>query len=268
MKHMKQVLFALCFALVLTMNIGCSNRINEPSSSTNESKTTSVETIENSEPENVDRLQYFGDNVIDETDFKVFEQHFYGKWVDKKGIAPEDVTLCYSDSSFKFYRNLLDIYTESGWAYLVYTEVGEQNIYAIDLNEPDTMYKYSETNHSGVPRNNPDFVYTKNAVDEDGSLGYFGILKLHFIDDIPMDLLYGNVLETADNAVWQNFGEKLTIIEQNDDKITFKALCRAEGDNPYSLEIPEEPLKSVDILYTISYANGEWLFDNCEYASE
>lgn len=268
MKHMKQIIFTLCFTLVLTINTGCSNHNNEPSLSTNESESISVETVENSEPENIDRLQYFGDRVIDENDFKVFEQYFCGKWVDERWEDPEELILCYSDSSFRFYRNLLDIYTESGWAYLVYTEVGEQNIYAIDLNKPDTMYVYCETNHGGVPRNNPYYICTKENLDEDGSLGYFGILKLHFIDKIPMDLLYGNVLETADNAVWQNFGEKLTITEQNDDKITFKALCRAEGDNPYSLEIPEEPLKSVDILYTISYANGEWFFDGCEYASE
>ncbi len=202
------------------------------------------------------------------TDFEIFEQYFYGNWIDETGSAPDDVTLCYSDSTFKFYRTLIDIYTESGWAYLVYTEVGEQNIYAIDLNEPETMYEYDETNHGGVPRNAPWFVYTKNNVDEDDSIGFFGILRLYFIEEIPLDVLIGNTMKTEDNKIWQNYGEKLTVIEQSSDKITFKALCRTEGDYPYTASFMPESAISKNLLYTIVYSNGEWIVDSYEYASE
>lgn len=130
-----------------------------------------------------DLVSYSGENIIDKTDFDVFEEYFYGVWYDETETAPRNVELTYSGNMFDMgFYELLDIYTDSDRAYLAVTVVGETTIYAVNINSPETMYEYCETNHGGKPRDLPDFTYTRKSVDEDDCLGFFGILKLCYAD--------------------------------------------------------------------------------------
>lgn len=147
------------------------------------------------ESSDIDLINYTGDRIVDKIDFEIFEKFFYGKWIDRSGTAPEDVELYYSGNTFSLgYYNLVDIYADENSAYLVITVVGETTIYVIDFDAPNTMYEYYETNHGGRPKNQPDFIYTKTSVSEEDSLGFFGILKQHYVDDIPVDVLASDIL--------------------------------------------------------------------------
>lgn len=225
------------------------------------------ETKAEQDSSNGDLVNYMGECIVDKNDFEIFEKYFYGKWIDESGTAPENVELYYSGSTFSLgFYTLSDIYTDENSAYLVTTVVGETTIYVIDFDAPETMYEYYETNHGGRPKNQPDFIYTKTSVSEEDSLGFFGILKLHYVDDIPIEVLTGNTLELADGSKWRNFGEKISVVEKDTDKITIRALCRAEGYDPYIIGVSEELMESKEIVYTVSYIEKEWIISGCEYA--
>lgn len=203
---------------------------------------------------------YTGEGMVDESDFEIFEEFFYGKWIDESYSAPDDIELYYSGGTFSLgFYTLIDIYTDDKSAYLVTASSGETTIYAIDFDVPDTMYEYSETNHGGRPKDEPDFIYTKTPASEGAYLGFFGILKLNYVDNIPIEALTGNTLELADGSKWVNCGEKISVVEKGTDKITIRALCRKEGDNPYEMGMPDEPLESRDIIYTVSLVENEWV---------
>lgn len=207
-------------------------------------------------------ILYNGARVVDSEDFEVFEKYFYGNWVDESGTAPEAVELYYSGNTFSFgFCTLTDIYTDENSAYLAIELSGETTIYVVDFNEPEIMKEYAEANHGGRAKNNPDFTYAKKSADEDDSLGFFGILKLHYVDNIPLDAVMGNTFELSDNSKWCNFGERLSVVEKTADKIVFKALCRAEGDNPYMIDIidsADEPMKSREIVFEIIRSGDDW----------
>lgn len=266
---MKKILYTLFLTSAFVLCTGCSGQENITSTLINPDPLSSDTDLLEEAVGNEELVNYSGDCVVDNADFDIFEEYFYGTWVDESGIAPNDIEFSYSGDTFSVgFYNLLDIYTDSDWAYLVMTVVGETTIYAIDLHSPETMYEYYEANHGGRQRVYPDFSYTKTPVEENESLGFFGILRLYYVDKIPTEVLIGNTLQTEDGAVWYNYGEKLTIIEKNDRKITLKALCRTEGDNPYLLGISDEPLQSKDIYYTILFDESGWEIGNCGYTLE
>lgn len=288
---MKRIIYLLCLISILVLCTSCQQKINNNSpkeakvteTTTSESNTeytdasysseeaqwSDCETeFERSSPSN-DIINYTGECIVDENDFEIFEKYFYGKWIDESDSAPKDVELFYSGDTFNIgFYSLIDIYADEESAYLVTIVVGETTIYVVDFTSPDTMHEYCETNHGGRPRNQPDFTYVRNSVQEEDYLGFFGILKLHYVDKIPIEVLTGNIIELEDGIKWVNFGEKITILEKNTDKITLKALCRAEGENPYIIGAAEEPLKSCYIIYTILHSENEWKISDCRYAVE
>lgn len=266
---MKKILYPLFLIFAFVPCAGCAGQENIASTPINPDPLSGGAEFGVEAVGNEDLVYYSGDGVVDKPDFDLFEEYFYGTWVDESEIAPNDIEFSYSGDTFSMgFYNLLDIYTDSDWAYLAMTVVGETTIYAIDLHSPETMYEYYETNHGGRQRAYPDFSYTKTPVEEDESLGFFGILRLCYADKAPSEVLIGNTLQTEDGAVWYNYGERLTVIEQNDQKITLKALCRAEDDNPYLLGISDEPLQSQDIYYTILFDESGWKIGNCGYTLE
>ncbi len=215
-----------------------------------------------------DLVVYNGDRVVDKTDFEIFEKHFYGIWSDETKVVPNDVKMCYSGDTFSVgFYNLVDIYTESGWAYLVIEISGETTIYAIDTSNPNVMYEYYEANHGGRNRNTPDFTYKKTEATESSSLGFFGILKLRYADGIPDEVLLGNTLQTSDGVKWINYGERIEVINQNDNTITLNALCRAEGDNPYIVGDSDTVMESTEITYTAVCSDNGWSIIKCDYST-
>lgn len=209
---------------------------------------------------NSNLINYTGESVVDENDFKIFEEYFYGNWIDESDSAPDNVELYYSGDSFSLgLHSLIDIYADENNAYLVTMLSGETTIYAVDFDTPDTMYEYSETNHGGRPKDEPDFIYTKTPAAEEDYLGFFGILKLNYVDNIPIEVLTGNTLQLADGSKWVNYGEKISVIEKDPDKITIRALCRREGDNPFEMGLSDEPLESRGIIYAVSLTENEWV---------
>ncbi|MCM1419691.1 MAG: hypothetical protein NC084_13355 [Bacteroides sp.] len=266
---MKKTISASFLALSLLLSGGCAA---EPGSDVSTASSDPASSASSSQDGSIDREElvlYDGDRVVDGADFEIFEKYFYGVWVDESGIAPCDLDLTYSGRTFDMgFYGLMDIYTDSERAYRAINAVGETDIYVVDLRSPETLYEYNETNHGGRERAYPDFTYTRIAAEEDGSLGFFGILKLILADQIPAGALTGTVLRTDDGSEWCNYGERLTVIERTDREITLKALCRVKGENPYVLDIGGEPLQSKDITYTIFFEEGDWTIGNCEYASE
>lgn len=213
-----------------------------------------------------DIINYTGESIVDEKDFEVFEKYFYGSWVDESGAAPESPELYYSGNTFSLgFYTLNDIYCDDSCAYLVTTIMGETTVYMIDKQSPEIMYEYCETNHGGIPKNQPDFTYTKTPAEEKEYLGYFGILRLNYVDKIPVEALTGNTF-VIDGGNWVNFGEKITVLEKNSDKITLKALCHPDGENPYIIGAADKPLESRDIIYTVSFDGTEWRIGDYRFA--
>lgn len=266
---MKKRLYSLFLVFAIVLCAGCAGQENIASTPVDPDPLPDSADLREEADENEELVYYSGDGVVDSADFDLFEEYFYGTWVDESGTAPNDIEFSYSGDTFSMgFYSLLDIYADSDRAYLAMTVVGETTIYAIDLHSPETMYEYYEANHGGRQRAYPDFSYTKTPVEEEESLGFFGILKLCYADKIPEEILIGNTLQTEDGAVWHNYGERLTVIEKNDQKITLKALCRAEGDDPYLLGISDKPLQSQDIYYTILLDGSGWTIGNCGYTLE
>ncbi len=277
-----KIISTLCLIASSLVFTSCSNRNNNETLSAEQAITTTAVTSL-SDTENttiaessiftdekiseIELISYNGNSVVDKTDFEFFEKYFYGVWFDEKGIAPNNIEMCYSGDTFNvgFYR-LVDIYVESDRAYLVIDISGETTIYTIDTNTPETMYEYYETNHGGRNRAEPDFIYKKTEVIDDGSLGFFGILKLYYVNKIPNEILMGNTLQTGDGVNWVNHGEKISIVEESENAITFKALCRAEGDNPYIVGSADSPMESVEIIYTAARLEDIWKITECDYA--
>lgn len=288
---MKRKIYLFCLISIIVLCTSCQQKINNNLSkettitetTTSESNTEYTDTsfsseeaqwsdcdtgLEQSSP-NSDIINYTGDCIVDENDFEIFEKYFYGSWVDESGAAPDNIELSYSGSTFSLgFNTLKDIYCDEISAYLVTTVLGETTVYMIDFDFPEIMYEYCETNHGGIPKNQPDFTYSKKTAVEEDSLAFFGILKLHYVDKIPIEVLTGNIIELEDGIKWVNFGEKITILEKSTDEIILKALCRAEEENPYIIGAAEEPLKSCYIIYTILYSENEWKISDCRYVDE
>ncbi len=246
-----------------------SEQVTAPAETTAATKETTEENVKAQQSAaGSDIINYTGESIVDEKDFEVFEKYFYGSWVDESGAAPENPEFYYSGSTFSLgFYTLNDIYCDESCAYLVTTIMGETTVYVIDTQSPEIMYEYCETNHGGIPKNQPDFTYSKKPAEEKEYLGFFGILKLIYVDKIPAEALTGNTF-AIDDGKWVNFGEKITVLEKSPDKITLRALCHPEGGNPYIIGAADEPLESRDIIYTVSFDGAEWKIGDYGFAEE
>lgn len=210
-------------------------------------------------------ISYDGDHIVSDEDFAIFEKYFLGHWIDKSQKAPQDLYFdYYSPNMFLFeYNQLLDIYTNEEYAFLVITQSGEVSIFVVAKNAPSIMFQYDETNHNNKIWGNYDFSYEKKeSIKPDDHLSFFGVIKLEVKHNIPCDLIEETTFIDEKGRKWYNYANDIRLISESDKKIVLKAKCYSDQCD---FEDSNNNLDFVYVEYNILKNNKIWVLGDYKF---
>lgn len=202
--------------------------------------------------ENPEYLENDGGNLkYNSGNFEIYDKYFRALWISDDDFGDRDFR--YSGSYGKLISQRPLGYSVLGsYVCMHFIQGGAGNIYMIDRNDPDVMYYYEDLGVEPVAVSDYTRIYKKDSTEEDGTLGYFGIQKLNFVDNIPSEFLSGAVISTDDGQDWIVM-EKMTVAEQADDHIILNAECCKDGLHPFDVGY-DEVIEPVMITYTIDWS--------------
>lgn len=226
-------------------------------SSDSESAAESFDTAENPE-----YLENSGGVIkYNSETFDMYEKYFRALWLGDNG---DDIDMRYSGSYARLANRRPIGYSVLGSCVCMHwIEGGAGSIYMIDRNAPDVMYYYADLGSEAVAVGDYNHIYAKGSTEEDGTLGYFGIQRLTFVDKVPSVMLSGAVLSTDDDREWLVM-EKMSVVEQSDDHITLNAQCCDSSLHPFDVGY-EEKIEPVMITYTIEWKGIDYSVTGVHY---
>lgn len=216
----------------------------------------STTTISSTYDSQVEYVQSKEDPIVEENidlrsggfDPELFEEYFYGSWVDDGGWTMQ---LGYSPNEFFGYssgRIVAGMNKDSNGCYILQQTNEGYDMLFVPQSDPDKLYYYYSVTLTNDGRLPEDFwksdheyttIYTRGgAVSEGNSLGYFGVEKLAYEMGVTSDWLLTQDIqfEGGDAELWTRSGaifpdwDNVFLLDQSDNSVTL-SMAYVLGEN-------------------------------------